>query len=333
MYLFFTLRIVTVIISWLYPGNILLTIIVMSIQFLIMPFSFFVSVTQFIALFPPMFIGHLFLFYPLRYIVSLLPTWLQYGFHVNNTFIFLFFMIDQLICFGLLFYLPGHGKTATISNKRILWSIGYSFLNAKSFYLILLPHMDGLYINLTVFFIDWLFGLCEKFNTFFSAKTLHWATLFYTQHRMSHIPFVYEHAHKFHHFLHDSTAFDGHLYGSGAPEEYHILCMELILTVVFGWTPVSLSPWVLYLSWTNKVGHARKEIEKDGYNAHVDHHTLHRKNFGIYYMCVDMAFGTASNNDNYFLPGFKVAKTVENGKIIFQFDPNDVEVEKETKKD
>ena len=30
-----------------------------------------------------------------------------------------------------------------------------------------------------------------------------------------HLPRVYEEAHKFHHYLHGSTAFDAHIYGSG----------------------------------------------------------------------------------------------------------------------
>ena len=67
------------------------------------------------------------------------------------------------------------------------------------------------------------------------------------------MPLVYEHAHKAHHYLHDSTAFDAHIYGSGAPEEYHTLMVEVV-TSLLGGTPPSLAFHTLYTSWTNKVG-------------------------------------------------------------------------------
>lgn len=46
---------------------------------------------------------------------------------------------------------------------------------------------------------------------------------------------VYNQAHKFHHYLHDTTAFDAHVYGAGAPEEWWSLMLEL------GWVAVVLS--------------------------------------------------------------------------------------------
>ena len=61
------------------------------------------------------------------------------------------------------------------------------------------------------------------------------------------------------------------------------LTYELVLAMVLGWTPPSLSPFVLYISWTNKIGHSRKADNGQGMNAHVDHHTRHNLNYGIYY--------------------------------------------------
>ena len=38
---------------------------------------------------------------------------------------------------------------------------------------------------------------------------------------------VYEHAHKLHHYLHGTNAFDAHIYGNGMPEEFFFMLIEL----------------------------------------------------------------------------------------------------------
>ena len=126
-----------------------------------------------------------------------------------------------------------------------------------------------------------------------------------------------------HHYLHDANAFDAHIYGSGAPEEFHILWMELLVATVLQWTPPSLTYYVLYISWTNKVGHTRKATERGGNNAHVDHHTYHSKNFGIYNAVMDMYFGTAVHNNAYTVPGYTFTKSVDAGhdRVVFDFTP------------
>ena len=48
---------------------------------------------------------------------------------------------------------------------------------------------------------------------------------------------VYEHAHKLHHYLHGTMAFDAHIYGNGMPEEIVFLSAELCMSVGFGWVP------------------------------------------------------------------------------------------------
>ena len=52
---------------------------------------------------------------------------------------------------------------------------------------------------------------------------------------------VYEHAHKLHHFLHGTLAFDAHIYGNGMPEEFFFLALELVMGVVWGFPPASLN--------------------------------------------------------------------------------------------
>ena len=65
---------------------------------------------------------------------------------------------------------------------------------------------------------DAVLGISPAVGRVFSKLTMHWAALFYHMHRIAHLPGVYDQAHKAHHYLHDATAFDAHLYGSGAPE-------------------------------------------------------------------------------------------------------------------
>ncbi len=62
------------------------------------------------------------------------------------------------------------------------------------------------------------------------------AVMFYCEHRINHCPVVYAHAHKQHHYLHDTTAFDAHIYGSGANEE-------------FAWVLAETLPCILLPSW------------------------------------------------------------------------------------
>ena len=325
MVLFFAIRVVAIGVAMLQPKYVGITIVVSAMQFLIMPFSFFVAVTQFVALFPPMFVGHLICFWPLKLLVNQLPEIFHLEFTFEAWHVWTFFIVDQLICLYILFDIPGRGKAVSFSTNRVLASVFYSFLNAKSFYLVLLPHIIGLKIDVTVWLIDALFGVTQRINELVSLSSFHWAVLFYHQHRMGHIPFVYDHAHKFHHYLHDSTSFDAHIYGSGAPEEYFILVMELVLGCFFRWTPVSLTYHVLNLSFANKIGHSRSVLEKGGKNAHVDHHTYHRKNFGIYGMALDMCFETCVYNDRYAWNDYDIIKSVKSDEIVFDFIPTVIE--------
>lgn len=122
-------------------------------------------------------------------------------------------------------------------------------------------------------------GLTKRVNGFVSKYTLHWAPLFYHQHRLAHLPHVYADAHKFHHYLHgttqlpllliilpanilllplpDSNAFDAHLYGSGAPEEWHCMMLEALPALYCGIPPASLSPYVLYVTSSALVLHGQ----------------------------------------------------------------------------
>ena len=78
-------------------------------------------------------------------------------------------------------------------------------------------------------------------------RFMHWLELFYTQHRIAHLPKVYEHAHKLHHYLHGTLAFDAHIYGNGMPEEFFFLLLELSMGAYLGLMPASLNRSMILL--------------------------------------------------------------------------------------
>ena len=100
--------------------------------------------------------------------------------------------------------------------------------------------------------------------------------MFYCEHRINHCPVVYAHAHKMHHYLHDTTAFDAHVYGSGMNEEYLWIVAETLpcilamsssvagnggaastATAAAVLFPFCFNVTTLRFSWLNKGGHSR----------------------------------------------------------------------------
>lgn len=70
-----------------------LCLAVAFLQFLILPYSLFVAVTQFVALFPPLFSGHIFVHMPLQLLADHLFPSLPF-ITISPTFIMAFFIID-----------------------------------------------------------------------------------------------------------------------------------------------------------------------------------------------------------------------------------------------
>lgn len=109
-----------------------------------------------------------------------------------------------------------------------------------------------------------------------------------------------------------------------------MLLLDSIPAMLWGVPPASLSGWVLWNSWTNKVGHTRKADGSGGVNAHADHHTRHNKNYGIFYMNLDMVFGTAVHNDVYPFGAFEArripawepgSRTERSGDVTLRISP------------
>ena len=308
--LLFCIRCACVISAWY--GNVMGTILLSSIQFLVAPYSLFVSAALAVALAPPIYASHYVAFNLLQssfilvsYLIpdpmfSLLAQITPYLYlTIGPKFILCFFIVDQAMCVYCHYFTPS--KTFTI--KETLIHVVWGFLNTKTYTLVILLHMMNSGVSIPL----WIWGIDAYFNvtTFIAKKVsqswMHWLELFYHQHRMAHLPKVYEHAHKLHHYLHGTIAFDAHIYGNGMPEEFFFMLLELLAGTLYGQMPATLNKSILQYSFDNKLGHTQKPEDTCGDNFHADHHLHHVKNFGIYNCLMDMYFSTSTNNNAYMI--------------------------------
>ena len=96
------------------------TIAISSLQFLIAPYSFFVSVTLAIALAPPIYLSHYFTFYLIETLTSFLQTFIiptsivsafstispYFDLPIGPKFIIAFFIFDQGFCLYCHYFTP-----------------------------------------------------------------------------------------------------------------------------------------------------------------------------------------------------------------------------------
>mmetsp|Transcript_23754 Transcript_23754/g.51896 ORF Transcript_23754/g.51896 Transcript_23754/m.51896 type:complete len:565 (+) Transcript_23754:53-1747(+) len=236
-------------------------------------------------------------------------------FAISPLFVVAFFVIDFFL--NLLVYVRTAERwTAT----RLLKHIVYGTFNTKTYFVVVLGCLYELEFDIVVvvatsimakYFMEW--GFQSKLLNFLGWPNF--CITFYVEHRIGHMPRVYQHAHKMHHYLHDSTAFDAHIYGSGLNEEFFWILAETLPCLLFpnsGVFPYWMNLIVLYISWTNKGAHSRtaSSVTTDTFgcfdedNFHADHHTWHRANFGSSTApFIDFYFGTAC-------PGLKGANGV-----------------------
>jgi sterol desaturase/sphingolipid hydroxylase (fatty acid hydroxylase superfamily) len=327
--------------AW-WRGDLALAVALSALQFAVAPMSLFVAATQFVALCTPLMLGTVAAAAAPQAAAAaaraaaaaVLPPSLQPAaasllqLRVDGAFIAVFFALDQLQCAACYFNwfegdegggggrrsLSGKGPTRPVTSARKLAAhVLFGFANSKTYTLVLLLLMRAARcdIDLLAWALEARLGLgarlCEASMRW---AGVHWQPLFYHQHRMAHLPRVYEHAHKMHHYLHDATAFDAHNYGSGLPEEWCLLMFELAAALgPLRLTPPTLCSGVLLTSWTNKTGHTRGDSEAHGVNHHCDHHTYHNKNFGIFSCVLDLYFGTnAPHSDSCEFAGYMVTK-------------------------
>jgi len=238
----------------------------------------------------------------------------QFRVKINMVFVIAFFVIDFALNMFVYF------RTAeSWSAGRLAKHIAYGTFNTKTYFVVVLGCSYGLEFDLLVIVLASLLtwgvsktGVQQSLLSMFGWPCF--PITFYVEHRIGHMPRVYPHAHKMHHYLHDSTSFDAHIYGSGLNEEYFwILAETLPCLLCPGLFPYFLNGTTLHSSWTNKGAHSRTadgvDLSTTGCfdedNFHADHHTWHRANFGSSTSpLIDFYFGTAC-------PGLKGA----NGRL------------------
>lgn len=324
--LFWLVRLATIAAAFRGAEPLHFTFLVSLLQFLVLPYSLFVALGYGLETVFVLYTGHMFMFPLLTTLTrKCLPKNYNRTITISPLFLALFLLADQSICAACLYKTP-KGKTVPLPAGRIWQSVWYGFLNCKSYYLVLLPLCFGFEIPIVPWLLDFTLGIS---GTITKYTMRYWQVLFYHAHKMGHIPLVYPDAHRFHHHLHDCTAFDAHIFGSGAPEEWLILVADVIMTMFFGIAPASLSPSVLGVSWYNKWGfHTRAQEpaggDDDGVNFHPAHHSRHVVNYGITYP-YDLLMGTTPKefNGRITWAGYKMRRTeAEDGKtIILQFVP------------
>lgn len=218
---------------------------------------------------------------------------------IDATFMVAFFSIDFVLnC--LVYYLSSERFGA----QRLLLHVVYGSFNTKTYFLVVFGSLCGYSFNLGLMILTGLltvvikrYGLYQK-----TLRLCRWPCFvicFYVEHRIGHLPVVYQHAHKMHHYLHDTTAFDAHIYGSGMNEEFFWILAETLpcLLAPSLFFPYFLNLDTIHASLTNKPAHTRTK-EDSGYhmdedNFHADHHTLHRANYGSALgVLLDFYFGT-----------------------------------------
>jgi len=222
---------------------------------------------------------------------------------IGTNFAVLFLTGDFLL--NLFVYLRA---SESFGPRRLLKHILYGSFNTKSYFAVVLSTLWGLEIDLGVWVLASLLTRVayrtKVFQRFLNSAGLpSFPVMFYVEHRINHCPIIYSHAHKMHHYLHDTTAFDAHIYGSGMNEEFGWILAETLPCIFFPHLflfPYFLNFETLYASWTNKGGHTRTSnsgakswADFDEDNFHADHHTLHRANFGSAYgPLLDFYFNT-----------------------------------------
>uniref|UniRef100_A0A0G4H8F7 Fatty acid hydroxylase domain-containing protein n=1 Tax=Chromera velia CCMP2878 TaxID=1169474 RepID=A0A0G4H8F7_9ALVE len=322
MFAFFTIRLLSIAASvW---GSLWQSFFISMLQFVFLPYSLFAAVIYGLETGAVLFAAYAVVF-PLLTVGTdvilklCIPGWTSELVSIPLSWYLIlgFLLLDQFQCFVSLFWtFKAGGKPRRVSVRRTLESVGYGFLNCKTYFLVLLPLLCGrVRVNLLVWCLDAVLGISWSAYTRLMGF---WNIIYYPEHRMGHLRYVYPDAHKFHHILHDATPFDAHAFGSGAPEEWLLLWVEVAVALCLSVPPPCLSWGLMKISWQNKAGqHTRAEgggAIMNCVNFHCDHHRLHNRNFGIS-MPLEMVMGTSSlsGSDSAHavwgrIPGFRLVR-------------------------
>lgn len=281
--------------SWALAGGLM--------QFMVAPMSFAVCIMRFCTNGTDCVFHYLLNACVLLTRFALQDWWPTLGvIRIDSRFTMAFLLVDFVL--NLAVYLSVNESFGVL---RLFKHIIYGTFNTKTYFVVVLGALCGLEYDLTVVLCTGV--LTQLFVSFGGKVALLRAlglpcfpVLFYCEHRINHCPVIYQNAHKMHHYLHDTTAFDAHIYGSGMNEEFFWIMSETLPCLAF---PGLLFPYflnldTLYASWTNKGAHSRtgndgrdRWGDYDPDNWHADHHTLHNRNFGSSFLpFLDFYFGT-----------------------------------------
>ena len=307
-------------------------------QFVVAPYSFYAALAAWWGM-VPFYVMHFATFAALQTGTWLLGRQFPVVAHytripVSLTVVGVWFAVDQLTCLVLSFWTP-IGKPVRVTPKRFLQSVSYGFLNAKTYWLVLLLCLRGFQIDVLALvlyavipgrvhglgYIIWKRIMPRYFlhHTFADA-------MFYHYHRTVHLPGPYNEGHRHHHYLADATPFDAHMHGTGMPEEWFKLMTEITMALTTGLMPWSFTWGAIKQSLSNKIGHARIEAEHPVLeNFHVNHHLKHFKNFGYVYFPLDLLFGTelgdVSSLGNLAKPALRCTKRREADRYVLVIEP------------
>jgi len=277
-------------------------------QFLIAPMSFASGLLRYLTD-VPIQDAH----YVINFVVALLvkrwlPASLEYSITIDGRFCAAFLGLDMLattLChFSMSKYVPP---------SRLWKHIVYGTLNTKTYFLVVFGALQGLKVDVATVVLSGILMKLLYTGQMFGIHMLacyaigypSFGILDYVEHRTAHCPVIYTHAHKQHHYMHDTTPFDAHMYGTGMNEEWGLLMNDIVPSLLGAWTGRPIFPYCLNYFWIatsfgNKGCHGRTTEETKGNwadcdadNWHSDHHVLHTGNFAnLTISWLDFYFGT-----------------------------------------
>lgn len=328
------LRLLTVLSAW--HGLLSLSITIILLQIIVAPYSIIISFAQASALIVPIYCSHYVSYILIQKLISTIlnstPVAVIHHLQclspflsltIGPYFIIIYFFLDlSLCCYCQFVHFPNN-----IPLKKTVAHIIWGFLNAKSYTLVVLLHAMSaeadVSISIIVWIVDAYYGITSTLARVFTDHFYHWLELHYTFHTMGHLPIAYNQAHKFHHVLHGSSAFDAHsLFGNGMPEEFFFILLELMCVVLIGLPPALTNFFLLKMIIKNKFAHTENPEDDAGDNFHTGHHRHHVKNFG-HNCLLDMLFSTCESNIMYRMrinnSVYQVEKKEEEKNVQFCF--------------
>jgi sterol desaturase/sphingolipid hydroxylase (fatty acid hydroxylase superfamily) len=314
------------------------------LQFVVAPYSFFAAFAAWLGV-VPFYVIHFASFVALQLATGLvfsaypiLGSYLKVP--ITPLLIVGCIVVDQLICLTLCVWTP-IGRPVRYSVRRTLQSVGYGFINSKTYWLVLLLSLQGFQVDLLALTIHTMIPFhrimraARILKPILPPLSLHHtfpAAMFYHYHRMVHLPGAYNEGHRPHHYLQDSTPFDADQHGSGMPEEWFKLMTEISVCLLTGLMPWSFTFPTLKQSFANKVGHTRIEgLHPILDNFHVNHHVKHFKNFGYPALPLDLLMGTefgdVSRLDNLGTVKVSCSKHIESRQYVLAMTHAGPEIE------